>query len=141
MCGITGIFNLNSEPVSQDLLNRMSRELSHRGPDDEGVCVWGNIGFGHRRLSIIDLSERGRQPMSNEDGTVWITYNGEIYNHLALREELQKKAISTGLGPTLRPSSTFMKRREPDVWNTLTESLPFPSGTPIRKPYFAPGTA
>lgn len=69
----------------------MSRELSHRGPDDEGVCVWGNIGFGHRRLSIIDLSERGRQPMSNEDGTVWITYNGEIYNHPALREELRKK--------------------------------------------------
>lgn len=91
MCGITGIFNFNSEPVSRDLLIRMSRELSHRGPDDEGFCVWGNIGFGHRRLSIIDLSERGHQPMSNEDGTVWITYNGEIYNHPALREKLRKK--------------------------------------------------
>src|SRR3989338_1172195 len=91
MCGIAGIFNLNSEPVRQDLLTRMTRSLSHRGPDDEGVCVWGNIGFGHRRLSIIDLSERGKQPMSNEDGTVWITYNGEIYNHLALRDELRKK--------------------------------------------------
>ena len=91
MCGIAGIFNFDSEPVNRELLTRMTRVLSHRGPDDEGVCVWGNIGFGHRRLSIIDLSERGRQPMSNEDGTVWITYNGEIYNHLALREELRKK--------------------------------------------------
>lgn len=91
MCGITGIFNFDSQSVNRELLTRMTRVLSHRGPDDEGVCAWDNVGFGHRRLSIIDLSERGRQPMSNEDGTVWITYNGEIYNHLALREKLRKK--------------------------------------------------
>jgi asparagine synthase (glutamine-hydrolysing) len=90
MCGITGIFNLNSEHVNQDLLTRMTRLLSHRGPDDEGIYICGKLGFGHRRLSIIDLSSRGHQPMSNEDSSIWITYNGEIYNHLSLREQLQK---------------------------------------------------
>lgn len=90
MCGIAGIFNFDSEPVNRELLTRMTRVLSHRGPDDEWVCVWDNVGFGHRRLSIIDLSERGRQPMSNEDCTVWITYNGEIYNHLELRKRLEE---------------------------------------------------
>ena len=68
----------------------MARALSHRGPDDEGVCVWGDTGFGHRRLSIIDLSIRGHQPMSNEDGTIWISYNGEIYNHQDLRQDLER---------------------------------------------------
>jgi len=91
MCGIVGIFNLNSEPVNQDLLTKMTRLLSHRGPDDEGVYIYGRIGLGHRRLSIIDLSSRGHQPMSNEDGTIWITYNGEIYNHLYLRKQLEDK--------------------------------------------------
>lgn len=90
MCGIAGIFNLNGEPVNQNLLTQMTRLLSHRGPDDEGICVWGNAGLGHRRLSIIDLSSSGRQPMSNENGTIWITYNGEIYNHRELRDDLQK---------------------------------------------------
>ena len=141
MCGIAGIFNLNSEPVCQDLLTQMTRALSHRGPDDEGVCVWGNIGFGHRRLSIIDLSERGRQPMSNEDGTVWITYNGEIYNHWPCGRSCGKKAISTSLKPILRLLSTFMRKRESAAWNILTESLLFLSGTPTEKLFFPPGTA
>ena len=69
----------------------MTRTLSHRGPDDEGLYVSGNLGLGHRRLSIIDLSSRGHQPMSNEDESIWITYNGEIYNHLSLRQDLIKK--------------------------------------------------
>jgi len=90
MCGITGIFNLNAEPVNPDLLAQMTRLLSHRGPDDEGICIWSNAGFGNRRLSIIDLSSRGHQPMSNENGTIWITYNGEIYNHRELRGDLEK---------------------------------------------------
>lgn len=90
MCGIVGIFNLDAKPVDQDLLTKMTRLLSHRGPDDEGVYVSGNLGLGHRRLSIIDLSPRGHQPMSNEDQSIWITYNGEIYNHQALRKQLEK---------------------------------------------------
>ncbi len=90
MCGIIGIFNLNSQPVNQELLTEMTRLLSHRGPDDEGIYIGGKVGFGHRRLSIIDLSPRGHQPMSNEDESIWITYNGEIYNYRSLRNELQK---------------------------------------------------
>ena len=90
MCGIVGIFNLNSEAVNRQLLTQMTRLLAHRGPDDEGIYISENLGFGHRRLSIIDLSSRGHQPMSNEDESVWITYNGEIYNHRSLRQQLQK---------------------------------------------------
>jgi asparagine synthase (glutamine-hydrolysing) len=89
MCGIVGIFNLNSEPVNQELLLGMTRLLSHRGPDDEGLYLCGKVGLGHRRLSIIDLSVRGHQPMSNEDGSIWIVFNGEIYNHISLRKQLQ----------------------------------------------------
>jgi asparagine synthase (glutamine-hydrolysing) len=69
----------------------MTNLVAHRGPDGEGVYISGRLGLGHRRLSIIDLSSRGQQPMSNEDGSVWITYNGEIYNHLALQKQLQDK--------------------------------------------------
>jgi asparagine synthase (glutamine-hydrolysing) len=76
----------------------MTDTLRHRGPDDEGYYVEGNVGFGHRRLSIIDLAT-GHQPMCNEDGTVWITYNGEVYNYLELRREL------LGCGHQFRTSS------------------------------------
>lgn len=91
MCGIAGIYNLNNEPVAQDTLKRMCDIIRHRGPDDEGQWINGNIGLGHRRLSIIDLSPAGHQPMSNEDQTIWITYNGEIYNYIELRPELEAK--------------------------------------------------
>jgi asparagine synthase (glutamine-hydrolysing) len=94
MCGINGIFAINqSFECDQALAGAMADTLSHRGPDDGGT--WGSgdgrVAFGHRRLSIVDLSRAGHQPMSNEDGSVWITYNGEVYNHLALREELERK--------------------------------------------------
>jgi asparagine synthase (glutamine-hydrolysing) len=71
----------------------MQNEIRHRGPDGSGIWCSksGNIGFGHRRLAIIDLSDKAAQPMCNEDGTIWITYNGEIYNHLELRRELERK--------------------------------------------------
>ena len=92
MCGICGILHLDpNQPVSPDVLRRMNSVISHRGPDDEGVWTRGNVGFGHTRLSIIDLSPLGRQPMCNEDETVWITFNGEIYNFVELREHLIKK--------------------------------------------------
>lgn len=92
MCGITGIFNFNeAEPVNQALLAAMRDTMIHRGPDGEGIWVSadGKIGLAHRRLSIIDLSEAAAQPMSNENGQVWITFNGEIYNHVELRKTLQ----------------------------------------------------
>ena len=92
MCGICGILYHDKERfVAQELVERMNHVLSHRGPDDSGVWVNQNVGLGQARLSIIDLSPLGHQPMCNEDGTVWITFNGEIYNFLELREELLKK--------------------------------------------------
>lgn len=91
MCGICGKINLNNQPIDEALLKRMTLVLSHRGPDDEGIYVKNNVGLGHRRLSIIDLSALAHQPMSNEDGTIWIVYNGEIYNFLVLRDELIRK--------------------------------------------------
>ncbi len=91
MCGICGKINFTSEPVTEQLIAGMASTLRHRGPDDEGVYVKGRVGLGHKRLSIIDLSPAGHQPMTNEDGTVWIVFNGEIYNFPALKEELEKK--------------------------------------------------
>jgi asparagine synthase (glutamine-hydrolysing) len=91
MCGICGKINLNNEPIDKALLRKMTSCLSHRGPDDEGLYIKGNVGLGHRRLSVIDLSQFAHQPMSNEDGTIWIVYNGEIYNFPALREDLIKR--------------------------------------------------
>mgnify|MGYP001576088853 CR=1 FL=1 len=91
MCGIAGIFHIDGSHQDHDLLKRMTDSIRHRGPDDEGYYTDGNIGLGHRRLSIIDLSPAGHQPMSNEDGSAWITYNGEVYNYLELMEELKEK--------------------------------------------------
>jgi asparagine synthase (glutamine-hydrolysing) len=86
MCGICG-FNWADER----LLERMKSTLTHRGPDAHGSYVVDGVSLGHRRLSIVDLSESGRQPLTNEDGTVWITFNGEIYNHPELRKTLEQK--------------------------------------------------
>ncbi|UCF20465.1 MAG: asparagine synthase (glutamine-hydrolyzing) [Gemmatimonadota bacterium] len=85
MCGICGI--LTTEPVSEDVVRRMTRSLAHRGPDDEGWYVERNVALGHRRLSIIDL-DSGQQPMSNAEGTISIVFNGEIYNYQELRSRL-----------------------------------------------------
>jgi len=91
MCGIAGIFNFRTlEPVSPRLLKAMTDTLVHRGPDDEGFYVWQEIGLGHRRLSIIDLAA-GHQPMMNENGTVWVVFNGEIYNFSELQRYLETK--------------------------------------------------
>ncbi len=119
MCGIAGIFHRNGAPVAPDVLLRMTRTLTHRGPDEEGYFVnagprgggeagtatgaprftildsrfaapRANVGLGHRRLSIIDLST-GQQPLSNEEGTVWVSFNGEIYNFQELHRDLEAK--------------------------------------------------
>lgn len=119
MCGIAGIFNLDGQLINKSSLNKMTKIIQHRGPDDEGFLLintktqkvnpchhddtidsikkqtdnlfnnfTANLGFGFRRLSILDLTEKGHQPMSNDDGTLWIVYNGEIYNYIELRDEL-----------------------------------------------------
>ncbi len=88
MCGIVGILAFDPrEHVEAERLRRMRDALRHRGPDGEGLHLEGPVGIGHRRLAIVDV-EGGHQPMANEDGTVWITFNGEIYNHAALRRGL-----------------------------------------------------
>jgi asparagine synthase (glutamine-hydrolysing) len=90
MCGICGVYHLDRDrSVQLDEVRRMAAVLRHRGPDDRGEYVDGNIGLGHQRLSIIDLSPAGHQPMTNEDGRYWIVFNGEIYNYLELRERLE----------------------------------------------------
>ncbi|MDO9575957.1 MAG: asparagine synthase (glutamine-hydrolyzing) [bacterium] len=86
MCGICGMVGF----ANPDLLKKMCRIMSHRGPDDEGYFIDKNIGLGIGRLSIIDL-ETGHQPIHNEDETIWIVFNGEIYNFQELRESLKKK--------------------------------------------------
>ncbi len=105
MCGIAGIAYNNGQPVEYDVLENMTRSMKHRGPDDEGIYISKNpeskipgrqnpnvqIGLGHRRLSIIDLSDSGHQPMSNEDETIWITYNGEVYNFKELKNILVRQ--------------------------------------------------
>ena len=91
MCGICGKLNFDrGASVSPSLLKSMAETIHHRGPDDDGYYVSGPVGLGFRRLSIIDLNT-GHQPISNEDGTVWIVFNGEIYNYQELRQSLLGK--------------------------------------------------
>jgi asparagine synthase (glutamine-hydrolysing) len=91
MCGICGIFEYaRRTDIRADVVERMNQTMLHRGPDDGGVFVGPGIGLGHRRLSIIDLAG-GHQPMSNEDGTIWVLLNGEIYNYPELRQELLER--------------------------------------------------
>ena len=90
MCGIAGLVKSKHSPVEPNLLWRMIATLDHRGPDDSGVFVDSNVGLAHARLSIIDLAG-GHQPMSIEDGALSITFNGEIFNYIELREELEKR--------------------------------------------------
>ena len=91
MCGIAGILNLDAKPVSPKILRDMTQAIQHRGPDGEGHWIDGNVGLGHRRLSIIDLSEAGKQPMQTADGRYTITYNGEVYNFRELQAELRAR--------------------------------------------------
>ncbi len=98
MCGICGKISLNGA-VSENLIRKMCEVLVHRGPDNEGVCIKEvkgeglrvNVGLGHRRLSVIDVSSAGHQPMCNEDGSIWLVMNGEVYNFPGLRKDLEKR--------------------------------------------------
>jgi asparagine synthase (glutamine-hydrolysing) len=88
MCGIVGIANVDGQPVDADRLIRMRDRMVHRGPDDEGLYVSDGVGLGHRRLSILDLSSAGHQPMANETEDLWMVFNGEIFNFVELRQKL-----------------------------------------------------
>src|SRR5215469_11024945 len=89
MCGICGIFRPDQAPIAPERVRRMADALAYRGPNMSGFTGVAGCALGHRRLSIIDLSEQGRQPMSNEDSTVTAVFNGAIYNFQELRRELQ----------------------------------------------------
>ncbi len=100
MCGIAGIVDFDGRPVARARVARMCELLRHRGPDGQGIYLnrdgmagrnGPRVGLGHRRLKIVDLSDSARQPMTNPDGSLWLTYNGEIYNHVTLREMLVAK--------------------------------------------------
>jgi asparagine synthase (glutamine-hydrolysing) len=100
MCGICGKICFDGKPIEEDLIKEMCRSFSYRGPDDHGTYINNSVadnggrislGLGHQRLSIIDLSPAGHQPMTNEDGTIWITYNGEVYNFKELRADLKRQ--------------------------------------------------
>ena len=86
----------------------MTRILAHRGPDNEGLFFDGALGIGHRRLSILDLSERGHQPMTTPDGRYTISYNGEIYNYLELRNELESQGDVVPYGNRYRSCSNSL---------------------------------
>ncbi len=90
MCGIAGFVNGSGSQAERAVVERMTARLAHRGPDGDGFHCAGPVALGHRRLSIIDLAG-GAQPMCNEDGTVWVTYNGELYNELELRPQLEAR--------------------------------------------------
>src|SRR4051794_9893955 len=93
MCGIVGLISRDGTRVTPEQVVAMRDTMVHRGPDDSGIwCSHdGRACLGHRRLSIVDLSPAGRAPMGNEDGTVQVTFNGEIYNHVELRAELEQR--------------------------------------------------
>lgn len=90
MCGIAGIVEYSSN-VDPEVIGKMIAAIRHRGPDDEGIFSLGRVGLGNCRLSILDLSPLGHMPMSDDEGILWITHNGEIYNYLELRKELELK--------------------------------------------------
>ena len=91
MCGIAGIYNFDGAPASPVTVKAMTDALNHRGPDGEGQFTEGPVALGHRRLSIIDLSDAAHQPMPSADGRLVITYNGEVYNFQELRIDLEAK--------------------------------------------------
>ena len=103
MCGICGIFHFDrSLHVELAPLKAMNQQIVHRGPDEEGSYVAGNIGLAMRRLSIIDL-QTGKQPVTNENQTIWLVYNGEIYNHLELKAGWKRTVIDSEVKATQKP--------------------------------------
>src|SRR5258705_387497 len=93
MCGIAGCATASAGQQSEAMVEKMASELRRRGPDGAGFHSWHGTVLGHRRLAILDLSERGRQPMVSEDGNVGVVFNGAIYNFVELREQLRQHAF------------------------------------------------
>ncbi|MCB0330457.1 MAG: asparagine synthase (glutamine-hydrolyzing), partial [Bdellovibrionales bacterium] len=135
MCGITGYINLNGEPSSRAIIESMNRTLIHRGPDGEGYFTDGPVALGHTRLAVIDLSAAATQPMLSNDRRYVLIYNGELYNFLELRNELEKKGVKfrtnsdseVVLASYIQWGSEAVKRFNGMfafiVWDTIAKSL------------------
>jgi hypothetical protein len=136
MCGIIGLWQTDGAPVNRDTLQAMTGSIAHRGPDGEGLLAAGSIGLGHRRLAILDLSENGKQPMSYGSGRYWITFNGEIYNFLEVRAELEARATASAANRTPRSSSPPMREWGADCLPASTACGPSPSGTAQQRTLF-----
>ena len=121
MCGINGILHLQSQKkVDERLLIKMRDSLEHRGPDDKGLFIDNNIGFGHRRLSILDVSSAGHQPFLSNDGRYVMTYNGEIYNYKEFYPELKSKGFDI---ETTSDTEVLMKLFAFAIWDKLEKKL------------------
>ena len=135
MCGILGAFNINGKPVHRDLIKSMADKIAHRGPDSDGFYVKDNIGLAHKRLAILDTSEKGAQPMGSKDGTWIIIFNGCIYNFSELKQELKTKGHTFSSGTDTEViceglseyGTSFFKRLNGmfaiGAWNTKEERL------------------
>ena len=93
MCGIAGLINFKNVPAKRNIIQLMTNSIRHRGPDGEGIWLEDNVAFGHRRLSILDLSKAGNQPMITQDNRWIISFNGEIYNYKIIRSELESLGV------------------------------------------------
>ena len=102
MCGIAGCVVWPGEAPSAQLIERMVGALGHRGPDGRGVEIVGSVGLGHTRLAIVHPGPAGDQPMVHPDGRWWLTFNGEIFNHLALREQLPAALVFSATAADVR---------------------------------------
>ncbi|WLE96521.1 MAG: hypothetical protein QTN59_17795 [Candidatus Electrothrix communis] len=133
MCGICGELNFTGKKPDLATLDRMRDKLISRGPNQSGIYSNGPLAFGHRRLTIIDPSFRSHQPMTDHNLGITIVFNGTIYNHPALREELKTEATRSFPRVTLKLFSRHMMHGEKNAPNTYTGCLPLRYGTSEKK--------
>lgn len=137
MCGIAGVVNLDGRPADPALLARLRDVIAHRGPDDAGVHVDGSVGLAHRRLSILDLSPAGHQPMANADGTSWIVFNGEIFNYVELAAGLRAQGETFRSGSDTEVLLRLVERRGAAALDDLVGMFAFAVWDSRRRTLFA----
>jgi asparagine synthase (glutamine-hydrolysing) len=148
MCGIAGIIESDHQPVGTSELSYLAGKLTHRGPDDEGIWQKGSVGLAHRRLSIIDLSPLGKQPMISASGRFVIVFNGEIYNYKELKTELEKSGVTFRSGSDTEVLLQLFERKGKDmlrdlrgmfafaIWDQEKKSLFFARDPLGQKPFY-----
>src|SRR5215472_1392981 len=137
MCGICGVLELRGGRFREEDLHAMSNTLLHRGPDDQGNFLAGPVALGFRRLSIVDLAG-GHHPMANEDGTIWIVFNGEIYNHRELRPALEQRGHRYATNSDTETILHLYEEYSSIVFIIYAECLRLRSGTRGGRNYFVP---